>query len=490
VDAVEEQGRLFQADRMLAERDASRAAVRAVRTRWVVYVSTGVYAAVFVCGAVFHYFAYKEARFDLGNMVQAVWSTSHGHFLEVTTLTGHQASRLGAHVDPFLALLAPLWWAWSSPVILLVVQALGVSAGALPVYWLARKHLQSERAAAHFAFAYLLFPATQFNAFTLGTGFHSVSMAVPLILFAIWFLDEDRLLPFAIFALLAASTKEEIPAAVACLGLWYAIRKGRRVVGAVIFSSGTIVFLVNFLLIIPHFSPSGVDPFAGRYEQVGGTPGGVIHTAITDPIAFVHAVATWHKLIFLVLVLAPFLGLWLLEPLLLLGAIPDLAINLLSSKPEQSTIQFHYTAGIIPFVVAASIFGAARLKRNPDRTSFYALAGAASIALYSPVYFAGHDLRVTLSSNPTSEAKAHALRLIPLDAPVAASNQLAGYLSARKRILVFPFVRESRWVIVDKNDETYGDRAGYRRAIARIDGDSRWQLVFAAQGVEVLRKHQ
>src|SRR5439155_26776164 len=119
--------------------------------------------------------------------VQAVWSTSHGHFLEVTTLTGHQASRLGAHVDPFLALLAPFWLVWSSPVMLLVVQALGVSAGALPVYWLARKHLQSERAAAHFAFAYLLFPATQFNAFTLGTGFHSVSMAVPLILFAIWF---------------------------------------------------------------------------------------------------------------------------------------------------------------------------------------------------------------------------------------------------------------------------------------------------------------
>jgi uncharacterized membrane protein len=489
VEAVEKQGTLFPADpRTLAERDAGRADVLAIRTRWVVYAGAAIYAAVFVCGAVFHYLAYEQARFDLGNMVQAVWSTSHGDFLNVTTLTGYQASRLGAHVDPFLALLAPFWWAWSSPVMLLVVQALGVATGALPVYWLARKHLQSERAAAHFAFAYLLFPATQFNAFALGTGFHSVSLAVPLILFAIWFLDEERLLPFAVFALLAASTKEEIPAAVGCLGIWYAIRKGRRLVGAVIFASGTIVFLVNFLVIIPHFSRSGVAPFAGRYKQVGGTPRGVIHTALTDPIAFVHAAATWHKLIFLVLLLVPFLGLWLLEPLLLLGAIPDLAIDLLSSKPEQSTIQFHYTAGIIPFVLAASIFGAARLKRNPDRTSFYALAGAASIALYSPIYFAGHDLRLTLSSNPTSEAKAHALGLIPSNVPVAASNQLAGYLSARKRILVFPYLRESSWVIVDKNDRTYGDFAGYRRAVARIDHDGHWGLVYSANGIEVLRR--
>src|SRR5260221_3389457 len=113
-----------------------------------------------------------------------------------------------------------------------------VSAGALPVFWLARKHLQSNRAAAHFAFAYLLYPATQFNAFTKAAGFHSVSLAVALILFAIWFLDEDRLMPFAVFALLAASTREEIPVAVGCLGIWYGVRKGRRWTGFSIFALG------------------------------------------------------------------------------------------------------------------------------------------------------------------------------------------------------------------------------------------------------------
>src|SRR5207244_8217405 len=110
-----------------------------------------------------------------------------------------------------------------------------VSSGALPVFWLARKHLPSERAAAHFALAYLAFPATQWNAFTASGGFHAVSFAMPLLLYAIWFLDEDRLLPFAIVGLLAATTKEQMPLVVGCLGIWYAVSKRRPFVGAGIF---------------------------------------------------------------------------------------------------------------------------------------------------------------------------------------------------------------------------------------------------------------
>jgi uncharacterized membrane protein len=65
--------------------------------------------------------------------------------------------RLGVHADPFLALLAPLWWLWPSPLMLLVAQIVAVASGALPVYWLARKRLGSGGAAAGFAAVYLLY---------------------------------------------------------------------------------------------------------------------------------------------------------------------------------------------------------------------------------------------------------------------------------------------------------------------------------------------
>jgi uncharacterized membrane protein len=455
----------------------------------IVYAGAAAYAVLFIFGAVIHYLVFKTQRPDLGNMVQAIWSTLHGRFLESTTLSGHQRDRLGFHVDPFLLLFVPLFWVKAWPLFLPIVQAIAVASGALPVFWLARKHLASPRAGAHFAFAYLLFPATQFNAFTPGSSFHPVSIAVPLVLFAIWFLDEDRLLAFSAVALLAFTTKEEIPLAVGCLGIWYAVRRGRRLFGLAVFVAGLAVTAFNFLWVIPHFSASGVDPFAGRYAAVGGTPGGIAHKLFSDPGAFVHDVATVHKVVYLALLLVPFLGLCLLEPLLLLGAVPDLAINLLSSKHDQTTISFHWTAGIVPFIVASAVFGAARFKRQAVGLSLWALVGAACIAVVSPIYLLGGDIQAL--GSPLVSAKKHAVNLIPAGVPVSASHELGGHLSVRRYIYTFPHVRQSRWIIVDVGDQTYGDKtAGYKRDIREYESDRAWRVVFSSHGVIVLhRRH-
>jgi uncharacterized membrane protein len=482
-------GAVLQADlRAIGEESTRRAAVSAVRVRRFVYAATALYALLFAAFSLLHYFAYGYGRFDLGNMVQAIWSTAHGRFLETTSVTGTQMSRLGAHADPFLALLAPIWRVWPSPLALLLLQAIAVAAGALPVFWLARKHLASEQAGALFAVAYLIFPATQFNAFTPAAGFHSVSLALPLILFAIWFLDEGRWIPFGVCALVAASTKEEIPAAIGCLGIWYAVRHRKRLVGLAIFALGVAAALVNFLVIIPHYAPPGVQPFADRYAEVGGTPTGIVHKAVTDPMVLLQAVATGHKAVYLALLLVPFLGLWLREPLLFLGAVPDLVINLLSSKPEQTTLQFQYTAGIVPFLVVASIFGLKTLKRDPVRVSFWVLAGATCLALYSPIYLSAGDVARASGSSAVQSAKQQALAMIPESAPVAASNELAGRLSARRFIYVFPYVHGAHWVVLDRNDVTMGEPQAYRRAIAHFEARPGWRVVSASHGISVLHQ--
>src|SRR5439155_651928 len=76
--------------------------------------------------------AYVTGRFDLGNMVQAVWSTAHGRPLQMTDLHGDQISRLAAHVDPILVVFAPLWWIWPSPHMLLVAQARATTGARTP----------------------------------------------------------------------------------------------------------------------------------------------------------------------------------------------------------------------------------------------------------------------------------------------------------------------------------------------------------------------
>jgi uncharacterized membrane protein len=174
---------------------------------------------------------------------------------------------------------------------------------------------------------------------------------------------------------------------------------------------------------------------------------------------------------------------------LFLGAIPDLAINLLSAKPEQTAIYWHYTAGIVPFVVAASIVGAARLKRNPDTTTLAVLALIGCFALLSPIYrIAVTDLAHFEQSDPRHAAKSHALALIPSEVPVSASNQLGGLLSERRYVYLFPTKKQASWVVVDSRDPTYSQQRSYRRSIAAIHSDPAWRVVYRSLGIQVFKK--
>jgi uncharacterized membrane protein len=455
-----------------------------VRRANFVYAVSFFYAALFFAAAAADYLLYFAPRYDLGNMTQTVWSTAHGHFLQMSSPTGDLISRLGVHFDPFLALLAPLWLLWPSPLMLLAVQAIAIASGALPVYWLARKHLDNSGFSVVFALAYLLYAPTQFNAYT-PVGIHAVSFSIPLILYAIWFLDNDRLAWFAVFGVLAATTKEEIAAAVGGLGIWYALSRGRRLAGATIFAFGTTISILIFEVVIPHYAHGNLI-FKGRYTDVGGTPGGIAKTSVTDPVALIHQMATGHKLFFLILVFLPFLGFWAREPLMLVGALPDLAINLLSSNDKQTTIFYQYTAGIIPFVVAASVLGAAKMRKRRHAPPAL-LAVVCLLAILSPLVFTGSVL--TSRDADAVRAMKRAVKLIPSDASVSASISLGGNVSARRVVLNFPSIAKADWVLIGPTTQLDIDsRTALKPRIKELRTNPNWQRVFSESGVQVFKR--
>ena len=453
-------------------------------------LAVSAFAAGFGALAVLRHRSFSTGRFDLGNMTQAVWSTAHGDPLAVTNLAGEQTSRLASHFDPILVLFAPLWLVWPSPEALLVVQAIAIALGALPVFWLARKHLESERAGLGFAIAYLLFPATQWLALS---EFHPVALACPLLLFAFWFLDEDRLVPFAICAVLACTTKEEVALAVAGLGLWYALARRRRVAGIAIAIAGAAAAAVA-LGVVAHYN-DGDDPFAGRYEEVGGSPTGILKTLVTDPLAIARAAFDLDGLTYLLALLVPLAFLPLAAPLALLPALPDLALNLLSSTETQTSIHFHYVAPLVPALFAAAIFAAARFER-PVVKPLVALVLVSNFVLGAiPLWGAipgGEDRQAgaALISDHDRTAS-RALRLIPDDAVVSASNSLGAHLSDRRRFLSFPIREDATWIAVDERSPGYLDRFApgpYAIAIARLRRDPNWELVFDEDDVLVFRR--
>ena len=103
-----------------------------------------VFAVAFSWLSLARHAAFQSHAFDLGNMDQAVWNTLHGRFLRFTDMAvGNRVltNRLAIHVEPLLALLAPLYLLHSGPQTLLLIQAIVAASGSLPAYLLARHAL-------------------------------------------------------------------------------------------------------------------------------------------------------------------------------------------------------------------------------------------------------------------------------------------------------------------------------------------------------------
>ncbi|MBM2821791.1 MAG: hypothetical protein HW413_537 [Thermoleophilia bacterium] len=440
------------------------------------------------------YHNFRLAKFDLGNMVQAVWSTAHGRPLEITMVTGEQGTRLASHVDPILVLLAPLWIVAPTPLTLAAAQIAAVSLGALPVFWLARRHLNSERTAALVALAYLASPWVAWNALEV---FHPVALAIPLFLFSVWFLDGDRLWLFAACAVPAVLTGELMGLTIAALGIWYALARGRRA-GYAVAALGTLWTLIAIYIVVPGFS-GGSSVFYGYYGHVGGSPFGVIRTAVTEPSTILSALTTGNDVRYVIALTLPLAGMFVLAPGLAAVALPQLLANGLSYSPIATSPGHHYSAAVIPFLVAATIFGLARLAPN-RQVSIATLILGTSLG-FALVFGAwpGAPGEIRLIHTDVTPAKVEALRaaleLVPAEAPVTATNRVGAHLSARRQIFTVPVVARSDWIVLDSSDAYIpGIVVGrenpelLRTFLRRIETSTKWEKLLDRNGVFVFRR--
>ena len=122
--------------------------VRAHRYALVVWVGIAAWSTAMFAIVRCAYLGFRLGRFDLGNMVQAVWSTTQGRPLETTDRDGRADRPPGGPrrsvPRPARAALAGLAVAADARC---SRRSRRSRSGALPVFWLGRRHLGSERPA-------------------------------------------------------------------------------------------------------------------------------------------------------------------------------------------------------------------------------------------------------------------------------------------------------------------------------------------------------
>ncbi len=313
--------------------------------------------------AILRYDTFKATAFDLGNMDQVLWNTIHGRLFQFT----NQAidwygppTRLAIHFEPIILPLSLLYVFHADPRILLVFQTLVLVSGALPVFLLTRRFLPEwPILAALMATAYLLSPALLgLNIFD----FHPVSLATPLLLYAILALTYKRYVWFLIACILAASCKEDVPLAIAMLGILLIWKYKLPRLGLTLIIGGLLWSFLAFEVIIPHFYPGiQTSNFWYRYEALGSTPAAALVNLLLHPWLLFSTFFTLDRLYYLASLVRSVGFLPLLAPEWLLPALPSLAVNLLSTDPLLYSGAYHYNAAIIPFIMLSAIHGTRRL---------------------------------------------------------------------------------------------------------------------------------
>lgn len=402
-------------------RDRRSASDPGRRDPWL--LATGLFLA-YTTVSVSRYRHLATRSWDLGIFEQVVRSYAELR-APVADIKGPGFDILGDHFSPVLALLAPLYRLFPSPVTLLVAQAALFALSAVPVTRAATMLLGRRRGLA-LGLAYGLSWGVQR---AVDFDFHEICFAVPLIAYALEALLAGRWHRALCWALPLVLVKEDLGVTAAAIAVVVAVRarhdspRTARYALAVA-GFGVAATAVTLTLVIPAFNTTGAYDY---WDKVGGSGASPLDGLDT-------------KLRTLAWLLIPTSGLLALRSPLLLVALPTLGWRFLSSEPHYWGTDWHYSAVLMPVITLALADALVHVRHSPwPRLRSYALqlptaVLAAALALSTALPLSGLTEEQTYRKPASVTAVERMLARVPDGASVEANVGPISRLTSRCRV--------------------------------------------------------
>lgn len=388
--------------------------------------------------------------YDLGIYDQVVWNLSHGRLFQTTLV--YETNGYYDHFEPILTLFAPLYWLWPSPNVLLIVQALALGLGSLPIYLYANDRFRGwERGpllAWVIAAAYLAYPALH-NANL--NDFHEVSLLPPLLGFALYGLLTGRPRLMLVFLILCLMVKEDFSVTFMMFGVYIMAFKPagfKRSYGLFIAAGAAVWMLLVLYVFYPAMTHGMPYPFVDRrYPWLGDSPESAARVLFTQPWVVLPHLTQTPKLLFVLRLLAPLLFVPLLGWPVFILALPVLAYLMLSNYEPQWSVQSYYNPPLLPILFFAFIIAldyihrwlTGRLGWSAKRVEL-AMAVLTLLSVGISYYIdapgpGSRNFRLErFSVTPRVEAAQRIMSLVPPDASISTVWPLVPHLSERRRI--------------------------------------------------------
>ena len=393
---------------------------------WVIaLVFAGLYATISV--ARFERMAVRS--FDLGIFEQAI--RHYANFqAPIVDLEGAGHNFLGDHWNPAIAVYAPFYRLFPTPITLLVGQAVAIALGVAALTRAGIRHLGRWPGVATglaFGMSYGIQAAVDFDV-------HEVSLALPLLAFALEAFLARRWRLVVAWSVPLVLVKEDLGLTVATLGLVLVLVGARRW-GAGLAAFGLASFALTMKVLIPHFSATGS---AARLTDLSQSVAGesLLHRVLVLPLDVVTSeprATTVLLLLGVTVFMAP-------QSPLLIMVLPTLGWRFLSTNENFWAQLYHYDLVLMPIVFAALIDGVMRARRDSWRPlRLYARAAptlALLVALFLCTRFPFKDLvdPATYQPSPRAPAAERILSKIPDGATVETDLGLIAQLTHRTRV--------------------------------------------------------
>jgi len=443
-----------------------------------------VFAAAYATISVARYQRLEVRSFDLGIFEQAI---RHYAFLQapVVDLEGAGHNFLGDHWSPAIAVFAPFYRLFPTPVTLLVGQAMVIAVAVVPMTRAGMRHLGRWSGVAvglAFGMSYGIQAAVDFD-------IHEVSLAVPLLAFALEAFLRGRRAAVVAWAAPLVLVKEDLGLTVAALGFALVLTGARRW-GSGLAAFGLASFALTMTVLIPHFN---AGRSISRLSDLSQSPAGesLPHKILALPLDVLTSQPR-ATTVFLLLAVTAFLA---TQSPLLVVVLPTLGWRFLSTNQNFWGQSYHYDLVLMPIVFAALIDGLVRARRYGWRpVRLYARAApilVLTLGVFLSTRFAFRDLvnPATFQPSPRAQAAERILSAIPDDATVETDLGLIAQLTHRTRVF---FVGNAapvipQFVLISNTDQSPVMRNPVRYAESLHPGRT-YLLVRAEGGYTLVRR--
>ncbi len=379
--------------------------------------------------------AFSYSDFDLAIFTHECWKILHGSgnisILNNTPIWGNALELIS-----FINCL-PFFLFNYNPKSLLFLQAFFLGAGAIPIFLIGRRKIY-EPLAACLAISYLFYPSIWFaNLYE----YNPLVYATFTLLMAFYLFEMERFKLFMLFIFLSLINRTDLGIVTVMFGFYALLskRSWRWVLGPSLMSVLWVV--VGLLVIIPKFK-NGIS-FDTYYPQFGKGFAEIIKNVFLHPDIVYRSFVTPGNIEYFVLILSPvcFFPLFALKEFLICAL--SLFQHLISIRPQEHTIFFHYTSTITPFVYISAVYGMMRFFGNRRVSVLICvlpiLLSIFSNGMYGPLS-KYQDYLMQTSKDAEDVYKKEMLKTVLKNDRVISSFEFSPMLAGRKDYYSFHFV--------------------------------------------------